>query len=97
MSNPDDGAAFDQQLLDVYIHGLQADLEDKLRQLREVQGTLKQLGQCGNAAAQCVAARGLAARFDQMLVVNRVVRETLVELRETARHLAQELEHAKPA
>jgi hypothetical protein len=97
MGTPDDRIAFDQQVLRVYIMGLRSDIEAKLRELRDVEQMLAQLSEQQPSTVQIAALRGLASRFDRMLVANRVVRETLLQLRETATLLVQEIESGKPA
>jgi hypothetical protein len=95
MTSSDDRAAFDAQVLEVYLDGLRVELESKLRDLRRLQQTLQDLRQGHDAQARIGTVRALAEQFDRMLVTNRVVRETLLQLRDTAHLLMRELQNSR--
>lgn len=89
-----DKLSFDTQLLDVYLTGLQSEVEAKLRLVARFREDMVKIGAGArktDAAARERAARGLITRVDQMLVTNRTVRETLQELRDAAEALLKDL------
>ena len=95
MKSSEDGTAFDKQVLEVYVSGLQSELETKLRDLRRVQQAIERLTERRDGVEQVEMVRALAGELDRMLVTNRVVRETLLQLRETTHQLLQGLLNAK--
>lgn len=78
---------FDTHLLDVYLTGLQSEVEAKLRRVSRFREQMKKVDAAGgktDRAAREQAAHSLIAQVDEMLDTNLVVRETLIELRKTA-------------
>lgn len=85
---------FDRQLLEVYLVGLQAEVEAKLREVTRFRENMKHLAVSRTPEGrdqQLEAVRTLTEQIDRMLGTNKVVRETLVELLEAAKALARDL------
>jgi hypothetical protein len=98
MTDPAEKIAFDRQVLEVYLTGLEGELEGKLRELRRLRSTLDDLDDVRHAHGERIATvQTLAAQIEGLLVGNRVVRETLLQLRETARTLVQGLQGSRSA
>lgn len=92
----DDGKlALDTRRLDVYLTGLQAEVEAKVRRVRRFREHMQQLDGAPpgrrNAEQRERAARALIAQVDQMLKANLVVRELLQELRSAAETVLADL------
>jgi pyrimidine operon attenuation protein/uracil phosphoribosyltransferase len=89
-----DKLSFDTQLLDVYLTGLQSEVEAKLRLVARFREDMVKIGTSArktDTAARVRAARGLITRVDEMLATNRTVRETLQELRDAAEAVLKDL------
>ena len=88
--------SFDCQLVDAYLVSLQSDIEAKWRDIRSIRDDLHLLMQAraGSSDADSEAVRTITERLDRMLSTNRIVRETLLELRSAAQTLAQDLDDA---
>jgi hypothetical protein len=73
---------------------LQSDIEAKWRDVRSIRDDLHLLirSRAGSSAAECEAVRTITERLEHMLSTNRIVRETLLELRSAAQTLAQDLD-----
>jgi hypothetical protein len=86
--------SFDCQLVDAYLVSLQSDIEAKWRHIRCIRDDLHLLMQAraGSSDADSEAVRTITERLDRMLSTNRIVRETLLELRSAAQTLAQDLD-----
>jgi len=86
--------SFDCQLVDAYLVSLQSDIEAKWRDIRSIRDDLHLLMQAraGSSDADSEAVRTITERQDRMLSTNRIVRETLLELRSAAQTLAQDLD-----
>jgi multidrug resistance efflux pump len=88
MVHEDDRLALDTQRLDVYLTGLQAEVEAKVRRVHRFREQMQQLdsGSSGksNVAQRERAARALLTQVDQMLETNLLVREMLEDLRSAA-------------
>jgi len=95
MASSEDGTAFDKQALDVYLVGLEGELETKLRDLRRLRQGVAYVSEHPDCAGEAETVRALAGEFDRMLVANRVVRETLLQLRDVVHHLLHGLQNAK--
>jgi hypothetical protein len=96
MTDPTEKIAFDTQVLEVYLTGLEGELESKLRDLRRLRLTLGDLDDGRHADDEHLATvHTLAAHVEGLLVGNRVVREVLLQLRETARTLVAGLHAAR--
>jgi len=89
---------FDCQLVDAYLVSLQSDIEAKWRDIRCIRDEIHLLmrSHTGSGRADSEAVRTLTKRLDRMLSTNRIVRETLLELRGAAQTLAQDLDDASP-
>jgi hypothetical protein len=84
----------DCQLVDAYLVSLQSDIEAKWRDIRCIRDDIHLLMQsrAGSSAAASEAVRTIGERLERMLSTNRIVRETLLELRRAAQTLAQDLD-----
>jgi hypothetical protein len=85
---------FDRQLLEVYLVGLQSEVEAKLREVTRFRENMKVLAVSRTPEGrghQLEAVGKLTEQIDRMLGSNRVVRETLLELLEAAKALARDL------
>ena len=79
--------SFDAHLLDVYLTGLQAEVEAKLRRVGKFREQMQAIDAAGgktNRASREKAARALVAQVEEMLDTNLLVRENLLELKATA-------------
>lgn len=79
-----DKLALDTHRMDVYLTGLQAEIEAKLRRVakfREQMQKIDALGRKTDKPARERAARALIAQVKDMLATNRAVRDMLQELR----------------
>jgi hypothetical protein len=86
-SGPKDKLSFDTHLLDVYLTGLQAEVEAKLRRVARFREQMQKIDAAGgrtDKAARQRAAQALVDQVDDMLTTNLVVREQLMELKTTA-------------
>lgn len=92
MSSPDDNAAYDQSVLRVYLIGLEGELETKLQDVRRIRQTLERLNVKDTRVREGTLVRAFAEQFDRMLITNRVVRETLMQLRQSTLLLLQRLQ-----
>lgn len=87
--------ALDTHLLDIYLTGLQAEVEAKLRLVgrsREQMQKIDAAGKRTDMPARERAARALIAQVDEMLDTNLTVRETLQELRRTAEAVLRDIQ-----
>lgn len=92
MSSPDDNAAYDQSVIRVYLIGLESELETKLQDVRRIRQALEELNVKDTRVREGTLVRAFAEQFDRMLITNRVVRETLMQLRESTLLLLQRLQ-----
>jgi len=85
--------SFDCQLVDAYLVSLQSDIAAKWRDIRCIRNEVHLLmrSRTGSGRADREAARTLTDRLDRMLSTNRIVRETLLELRGRLRRLRRTL------
>ena len=91
----DNKLALDTQLMDVYLTGLQAEIEAKLRRVAKFRGEMRKIGAAGRKTektAQQRAARALIAQVTDMLETNLIVRDMLQELQQAAEAVVQDLE-----
>lgn len=92
MSSLDDNAAYDQSVLRVYLIGLEGELETKLHDVRRIRKALEDLNVRDCRVRKATLVRTFAEQFDRMLITNRVVRETLMQLRESTLLLLERLQ-----
>ena len=78
--------SFDCQLVDAYLVRLQSDIETKWREIRCLRDEISLLMRARTVRGRpdSEAVRTLTERLDRMLSTNRIVRETLLELRGAA-------------
>jgi predicted ATPase len=79
--------SFDTHLLDVYLTGLQAEVEAKLRRVARFRASMRKLDAAGartDKASREQAAQALLQQVEDMLAANALVRETLGEIKEAA-------------
>ena len=84
MAEIDPKLQFDKELLAVYLTGLQAEVEAKLRSVNRFREHMQRLDELNGPAVhgkRQEAARALIEQVDGMLDTNRVVREILQEIR----------------
>lgn len=89
-----DKLAFDTHLLDVYLTGLQAEIEAKLRRVSRFREQMKKIDAAGGRTdreRRERAATGLIEQVNDMLDTNLLVRETLLELKKTAEEVLQDV------
>lgn len=87
MSRTEGKLQFDKELLSVYLTGLQAEVEEKLRAVNRFRRNMQRLDEAGlqqDRARREEAARALIAQVDVMLATNGEVREILEDIRKTA-------------
>jgi hypothetical protein len=90
-----DKLALDTQLMEVYLTGLQAEIEAKLRRVAKFRDEMRKIDAAGRKiekAARLRAARALIAQVKDMLETNLVVRDMLNELQQAAEAVVQDLE-----
>ena len=95
MEEIDSKLQFDKELLAVYLAGLQAEVEAKLRSVNRFREHMQRLDEVAGPAARAQreeAARGLIRQVDAMLDANRVVREILHEIRTAAQAVLEDIE-----
>jgi hypothetical protein len=81
---------FDRQLLEVYLSGLQSQVEAKLREVKRFRENMNVLTVFRTPEGR-EAARTLREQTDRMLDANRIIREMLLELHEAAKALEHDL------
>lgn len=95
MSSSDEKLSFDAHLVDVYLTGLQSEIEAKLRRVAKFREQVQKMGswhgQTDRRARQ-QAARALITQVHEMLATNLIVRETLEELLTGTKALLRDLE-----
>jgi hypothetical protein len=93
--NTDEKLALDTQLMEVYLTGLQAEIEAKLRRVAKFRDEMRKIDASGkkthNAARQRVA-RALIAQVNEMLATNVMVRDMLLELQAAAEAVLQDVQ-----
>lgn len=86
--------AFDTHLLDVYLTGLQSEVEAKLRRVAKFREQMRRIDAAGgktDTEARERAAVALLQHVEEMLKTNLTVRETLLELKETAKTVLEDV------
>jgi len=92
---PQDKLSFDTHLMEVYLTGLQAEVEAKLRRVAKFRVQMKRIDAAGgktDTEARERAAFALIQQIDEMLQTNLVVRETLIELKTTAEAVLRDVQ-----
>ena len=82
-----DKLSFDTHLLDVYLTGLQSEVEAKLRRVGRFREQMKRIDAAGGRTdvdARLRAAESLVDQVNDMLAANLLVRDTLQELKAAA-------------
>ena len=90
----DDKLAFDSHLLEVYLTGLQSEIEAKVRRVAKFRDQMKKIDAAGgrtNRQQREQAAEVLVGQVEEMLDTNLVVRETLQELLKTAKAVLEDV------
>jgi hypothetical protein len=85
---------FDKELLAVYLTGLQAEVEAKLRSVNRFREHMQRLDEVRSTAGRDQredAARALLQQVESMLDTNRVVREILQEIRTAATAVLEDI------
>ena len=91
----EDKLALDTQLMEVYLTGLQAEIEAKLRRVAKFRQELEKIDPAGRRTerpGRQRAARLLVEQVDAMLETNLTVREMLMELKTAASAVLKDLE-----
>jgi hypothetical protein len=91
----EDKLALDTQLMDVYLTGLQAEIEAKLRRVAKFRDEMSKIDAAGRRTerpGRQRAARGLLGQVNDMLETNLTVRDMLLELKAAAEAVLQDLE-----
>ena len=91
----DDKLALDTQLMDVYLTGVQSEIEAKLRRVAKFRDEMRKIDADGRKTQKPHrqrAARGLIGQVDEMLATNLTVRDMLLELKAAAEAVLQDLE-----
>jgi hypothetical protein len=90
-----DKLSFDTHLLDVYLTGLQAEIEAKLRRVAKFRQQMRLIDAAGgktDTEARERSAFTLVQQVDEMLETNLLVRETLLELKSTAEAVLKDVQ-----
>ena len=91
----DDKLSFDTHLLDVYLTGLQAEVEAKLRRVGKFREQMQKIDEAGGTTdrdGRQRAAQALVRQVEEMLETNLEVRETLQELLKTSKAVLEDLQ-----
>jgi predicted nucleic acid-binding Zn-ribbon protein len=95
MVHEDEKLALDTERLNVYLTGLQAEVEAKVRRVQRFREQMRKFDATShwklNAQQRERAARALIAQVDEMIDTNLVVRDMLRELREAAEAVLADL------
>ena len=97
MAEIDPKLQFDKELLAVYLTGLQAEVEAKLRSVVRFREQMQRLDEVSGPAGRNhreEAARALIKQVEGMLDTNRVVREILQEIRVAAEAVLEDIAKA---
>jgi hypothetical protein len=91
----DNKLALDTQLMEVYLTGVQSEIEAKLRRVAKFRDEMRKIdadGRKSQKPGRQRAARALIGQVDEMLATNLTVRDMLLELKEAAEAVLQDLE-----
>jgi hypothetical protein len=95
VETPDQKLAIDTQLLEIYLTGLQSEVEAKLRRVNRFREQMKKIDSAGgktDKASRVQAAQVLLKQIGEMLQTNLEVRETLKELQKAAEAVLKDVE-----
>ena len=95
MTASDEKLSFDAHLVDVYLTGLQSEIEAKLRRVAKFREKVQKMGSWHGKTdrrSREQAARALITQVQEMLATNLIVRETLEELLTATKALLRDLE-----
>jgi hypothetical protein len=95
MADSDPKLQFDKELLQVYLTGLQSEVEAKLRAVNRFREQMERLDAPGSRArveARRQTARALIAQVATMLETNGTVREILHEIKAAAESMLADIE-----
>ena len=90
--------SFDAHLMDVFLTGLQAEVEAKVRRVAKFREHMKRLDSSGAATDVQARARTVDALITQvhdMLATNLIVRETLQELLQAAEAVRKDIDELR--
>ena len=91
----DDKLALDTQLMDVYLTGIQSEIEANLRRVAKFREEMRKIDDAGRRSqkpGRQRAARALIGQVDEMLETNLTVRDMLLELKAAAEAVLQDLD-----
>jgi hypothetical protein len=91
----EDKLALDTQLMDVYLTGLQSEIEAKLRRVAKFREELQKIDAAGRRsekAGRQRSARALISQIEDMLETNLTVRDMLLELKAAAKAVLEDLQ-----
>ena len=95
VKSPKEQLSFDTHLLDVYLTGLQAEVEAKLRRVGRFREQMQKIDAAGgqtNRVDRERAAKALIKQIEEMQQTNRDVREMLQELHALANAVLRDVE-----
>jgi hypothetical protein len=98
MPSSDEKLSFDAHLIDVYLTGLQSEIEAKLRRVAKFRAQVQKMGAWRGQTdrqSRARAARALIAQVQEMLATNLMVRETLEELLTATKALLRDLKEGE--
>ena len=90
--------SFDAHLMEVYLTGLQAEVEAKLRRVAKFREQMKRLDAAGattDVEGRTGTVEALITQVQDMLATNLIVRETLQELLQAAEALRKDIEELR--
>lgn len=93
-ANPSSKLSFDSQLVNIYLTGLQAEVEAKVRRVAKFREQMRKIDAAGGRTdrpAREAAAQTLIAQITEMLASNLTVRDTLEELLRAAKAVLDDL------
>ena len=91
----EDKLALDTQLMDVYLTGLQSEIEAKLRRVAKFRDDMRKIDSASRKSdkgARQRAARALIDQVNDMLTTNMTVRDMLLELQAAAEAVLDDLQ-----
>ena len=95
MTEDSSNLALDRELLDIYMTGLQSEVEAKLRRISSFRDVMQRIDAAGGTTDRVElqrAATAMIAQVEEMLETNLFVRQTLQGIRRTAEVLIKDSE-----